>query len=265
MFPKRVKWCIKMKKLLVLGGLSLSLFISSGVPATGISETKVALYALDGRVEYFDVSQVSEQLSVGWYEEPMQYLYALDGRCVLFKQSEVEEQLTVGWYVAPVQLLYAADGRTEVFYKTDVPAQLTVGWYENKIDANKANIRSKITQSDIADLANVMHSEANGLSTREVAMVAWCVLNRVDVGQGTIHSICNSNQFTRKGNKTQYAWLAEDVLERYYLEKTGVQDVGRVLPNNYLYFTGDGKHNYFRSSFKGARVLYFPELTNPYE
>lgn len=254
-----------MKKLLVLGGLSLTLFLCAGMSQADISDNKVALYALDGRVEYFDVSQVSEQLSVGWYEEPMQYLYSLDGRCVLFKQSEVEAQLTVGWYTEPVQLLYAQDGRTEVVKKTDVAAQLTVGWYETKEEAQKSLIGSKITESDIADLANVMHSEANGLSTREVAMVAWCVLNRVDVGQGSIHSICNSNQFTRKGNRTKYAWLAKDVLERYYLEKTGVQNVGRVLPNNYLYFTGDGKHNYFRSSFKGSRVLYFPELTNPYE
>lgn len=223
-----------MKKLLVLGGLILSLFLCLGMAEADIPETQIPLYALDGRVEYFKV-------------------------------SEVDAQLTVGWYTEPVQVLYAVDGRSEVFKQSEVPAQLTVGWYETREQANSMNISSKITASDIADLANVMHSEANGLSTREVAMVAWCVLNRVDVGQGSIHSICNSNQFTRKGNKTKYAWLAEDVLKRYYLEKSGVENVGRVLPKNYLYFTGDGKHNYFRSSFKGSRVLYFPELTNPYE
>ena len=254
-----------MKKLLVFGGLSLALFLCSGMSRANISEDKIALYSWDGRIEYFNVSEVPDQLSVGWYTEPMQYLYAADGRCVLFKQSEVEAQLTVGWYTEPVQILYSADGRTEIVYKKHVLEQLQVGWYETKEQAEQANISSKITKADIADLANVMHSEANGLSTREVAMVAWCVLNRVDVGQGSIHSICNSNQFTRKGNRTKYAWLAEDVLKRYYLEKTGVQEVGRVLPKNYLYFTGDGKHNYFRSSFRGSRGLYFPELTNPYE
>ena len=224
----------KMKKLLVLGGFFLSIFLCLGMAEADIPETQIPLYALDGRVEYFKV-------------------------------SEVDAQLTVGWYTEPVQVLYAADGRSEVFKQSEVPAQLTVGWYETREEALNVNISSKITASDIADLANVMHSEANGLVTREVAMVAWCVLNRVDVGQGTIHSICNSNQFTRKGNKTQYAWLAEDVLRRYYLEKSGVENVGRVLPKNYLYFTGDGKHNYFRSSFRGSKVLYFPELTNPYE
>lgn len=224
-----------MKKLLVLGGLVLSIFLCLGMAnADGFEEKQIPLYALDGRIEYF-------------YE------------------SEVPAQLTVGWYLEPVQMLYAADGRTEIVKKSEVPAQLTVGWYETREQANLANIASKITASDIADLANVMHSEANGLSTREVAMVAWCVLNRVDIGQGTIHSICNSNQFTRRGNKTKYAWLAEDVLKRYYLEKSGVENVGRVLPKDYLYFTGDGKHNYFRNSFRGSKVLYFPELTNPYE
>lgn len=224
-----------MKKLLVLGGLVLSIFLCLGMSnVDGFEEKQIPLYALDGRIEYFN-------------------------------ESEVPAQLTVGWYIKPVQMLYAADGRTEVVKKSEVPAQLTVGWYETREQANLANIASKITASDIADLANVMHSEANGLSTREVAMVAWCVLNRVDIGQGTIHSICNSNQFTRKGNKTKYAWLAEDVLRRYYLEKSGVENVGRVLPKDYLYFTGDGKHNYFRNSFRGSKVLYFPELTNPYE
>lgn len=254
-----------MKKLLVLGGFILSLFLCLGMADSDIPEEQVPLYSLDGRVEYFNVSEVDEQLTVGWYTEPMQVLYNLKGESELFKQSEVAAQLTVGWYTEPVQILYAPDGRTEIVKKSEVPAQLTVGWYETREQANSMNISSKITASDIADLANVMHSEANGLSTREVAMVAWCVLNRVDVGQGSIHSICNSNQFTRKGNKTKYAWLAEDVLKRYYLEKLGVENVGRVLPKNYLYFTGDGKHNYFRSSFKGSRVLYFPELTNPYE
>ena len=204
----------------------------------------------------------SDTIEEGWYPYPVQTLYSADGRTLTVPQTEVEAHLQVGWYVRPVRTLYAADGRSIIAFEKDLEQWLAFGWYLTDV---RAEAIAKVTQSDIADLANVMHSEANGLSTREVAMVAWCVLNRVDVGQGSIHSICNSNQFTRKGNRTQYAWLAKDVLERYYLEKTGVQNVGRVLPNNYLYFTGDGKHNYFRSSFEGSRVLYFPELTNPYE
>lgn len=249
------------KKLLVLGAVILAVFAFCFITIHVKSEEQIPLYSWDGRTHYFKASEVEAQCTVGWYKEPVQLLYTADGRCKLFKQTEVEAQCTVGWYTDPVQTLYAADGRSAVFKKTEIETQCTVGWYTSREEAAKSRVRA----SDISDLANVMHSEANGLTTREVAMVAWCVLNRVDIGQGTIHSICNSNQFTRKGNRTQYAWLAEDVLIRYYSEKMGVENVGRVLPKDYLYFTGDGRHNYFRNSFYGSKVLYFPELINPYE
>jgi hypothetical protein len=164
--------------------------------------------------------------------------------------------------------LYAADGRAVLFpdYKAD--AQLTVGWYKTRQDA----ARSKVKQSDVSALAAVMYIEARGLDTREVAMVGWCVLNRVDRGDGTIPGVCYSNQFalyhtnSAYHNSTEYAWLAEDILTRWYLEKMGEVDVGRVLPKDYYWFTGNGKHNYFRNSFYGSKnleSLFY--LRNPYQ
>lgn len=176
-------------------------------------------------------------------------------------ENEVKETkiYTVSAEEAPITFvqLYSADGRAEMFPYYMKDAQMTVGWYETKQDAAK----SKITQKDIDALAAVMYIEARGLDTREVAMVAWCVLNRVDRGDGSIADICYSNQFAlyhtnaAYHNKTVYAWLAEDVLTRYYLEKMGETAVGRVLPSNYYYFTGDGKHNYFRADFYGSKQL----------
>ena len=206
---------------------------------------------------------VEEQLKVGWYLEPVTLFYAPDGRTKIRPTSTIDAQLRVGWYLKPVQKLYSADGREIVVEKVKVKDYLLVGWYEEDV---RAKAIAQITASDVADLANVMHSEANGLDTREVAMVAWCVLNRVDDNQGTIHSICNSNQFTRRGNKTAYAWLAEDVLIRWYLEKQGVPEVGRVLPRDYFWFTGDGRHNYFRNEFYGSKELTsLFYLDNPYD
>jgi hypothetical protein len=43
---------------------------------------------------------------------------------------------------------------------------------------------------------------------------------------------------------------ARDVMCRWYAEKRGVQDVGRILPREYLWFRGDGYHNYFRDTFE---------------
>lgn len=171
---------------------------------------------------------------------------------------------------APVEYveLFAADGRKAFFPITMKEGQMKVGWYETKQDA----ARSRINSEDIEALAAVMYIEARGLSTREVAMVGWCVLNRVDRGDGSIRSICYSNQFalyhtnSAYHNSSDYAWLAEDILIRYYLEKMGETNVGRVLPSNYYWFTGDGKHNYFRCEFYGSKqleTLFW--MYNPYE
>ena len=46
--------------------------------------------------------------------------------------------------------------------------------------------------------------------------------------------------------------MVKDVLHRWNDEKHGETDVGRVLPSDYLWFRGDGKHNHFRNSYNGG-------------
>ena len=206
---------------------------------------------------------VEEQLQYGWYLEPVILMYNLEGQSQVVPSSQIEENLQNNWFLKPVQKLYAANGEEIIVDKVKVKDYLATNvWFEKDV---LTIAKSQIIQSDIEDLANVMHSEAGGLDTREIAMVAWCVLNRVDDNQGTIHSICNSNQFTRRGDRKTYAWLAEDVLTRWYLERQGVREVGRVLPQGYFWFTGDGKHNYFRNTFYGKKELTsLFYLNNPY-
>ncbi len=40
--------------------------------------------------------------------------------------------------------------------------------------------------------------------------------------------------------------LVRDILGRWLKEKEGAENVGRVLPADYLYFTGNGSVNRFR-------------------
>lgn len=206
-----------------------------------MANDKTTLYDIKGNTKAFRNSIIEEQLTVGWYREPQVFLYAEDGRCVNFSESQVEGQLTVGWY------------------RTSAEAQ------NARLKRESDYINSKITQSDINILADVMHSEANGLATKEVAMVAWCILNRFDNGWAkSIYGVATAKgQFTRRGNTKKYSWLAKDVLTRYYKEKLGYQDVGRVLPKDYFYFTGRNGHNYFRKTFKGSRTYQF-NLKDPY-
>ena len=58
--------------------------------------------------------------------------------------------------------------------------------------------------------------------------------------------------------------MATDVVTRWLLEKEGFEEVGRVLPNDYLFFGGDGKQNWFRKKFKSNGVFWDWSLESPY-
>lgn len=61
----------------------------------------------------------------------------------------------------------------------------------------------------------------------------------------------------------EFLMLAADVCERWNLEKAGQAEVGRVLPKEYLYFTGDGELNHFTIEWKGTETWDW-SLKSPY-
>lgn len=101
-------------------------------------------------------------------------------------------------------------------------------------------------------MAKTVNVEAPYCSTMEQAAVMWCILNRVDngrFGNSIIDVIARPYQFGYYDStplRDDLYSLALDVLNRWYCEKEGYEDVGRVLPIEYLYFWGDGQHNHFR-------------------
>ena len=117
------------------------------------------------------------------------------------------------------------------------------------------------TEEEVTVLAKMLWGEARGVpSDTEKAACVWCVLNRVDQDMGTIVEVVTAPyQFV--GYQEDHPVdpdlkeLCEDVLERWYREKSGETDVGRVLPSDYLFFTGDGEHNYFRNAYKKRRNM----------
>lgn len=128
-----------------------------------------------------------------------------------------------------------------------------------------------INHSEAQALAMMAWGEARGCSDMEVAATMWCVLNRVDeTGDSIIEVITAPNQFLGYGEwcpvEDRFYHLAVDVLTRWQIEKQGAspEEVGRVLPQEYMWFSGDGKHNYFRDSFiNGNRWDW--NCDNPYE
>lgn len=124
-----------------------------------------------------------------------------------------------------------------------------------------------LDEAEVDLLARTIYAEARGLSVTEQAAVAWCVLNRVDAGYGTLTEVLTApHQFaTWRGEIAQEQRdIAADVLTRWEQEKLGEDEVGRVLPREYLWFTGDGVRNYFRDAYTGGEYWNWG-LESPYE
>lgn len=130
-------------------------------------------------------------------------------------------------------------------------------------------------EAEVEMLARVLWGEARGVpSDMEKAAVVWCVLNRVDAARwpDTVAGVVTEpSQFA--GYSPDYPateelkTIAADVLTRWERERRERReggDVGRVLPAEYFFFTGDGERNYFRTEFMGGTVWDWT-LRNPYK
>lgn len=122
-------------------------------------------------------------------------------------------------------------------------------------------------------IAKAIYGEAMVCSTTERAAVAWCILNRADDARdatpaGVIAVVTKPHQFHGYAEDNpllpELKELALDVIERWLDEKDGKTDTGRVLPREYLFFSGDGKHNHFRTEWDGGQVWDW-SLQSPYE
>lgn len=125
-----------------------------------------------------------------------------------------------------------------------------------------------VNSVDAEYLANVTWGEARGCSVTEQAAVMWCVLNRVDsplypdsvaevvTQTSQFHGYSESNPIT-----PELLNLANSVLAYW----TKSDDSGRVLPKEYIYFTGDGEHNYFYTEWASNAKAWDWSLLSPYK
>ena len=143
---------------------------------------------------------------------------------------------------------------------------------EKELEIDIPNIEKKY-KDEIPYIARTVWGEARGCSETEQAAVIWCILNRVDssiryMPDNIIDVVTQKHQFlgyvktfpvTEKIRE-----LVIDVLTRWEMEKAGVENVGRVLPPEYMWFHGDGWHNHFRDSYRGGNRWDW-SLDSPYE
>lgn len=151
-------------------------------------------------------------------------------------------------------------------------------YYSDKIKIKVSNeIKNKINnqlaelQDEAVMLAKLIYKEARGInSTAHKAAVVWCVLNRFDTGgygESIKAVITSKHQFAWDPNtkvEDEFLELSNDILIRWLLEKEGFSNVGRVLPNDYLFFAGRNGLNYFRKNYH-SKEYWDWSLQSPYE
>jgi hypothetical protein len=128
-----------------------------------------------------------------------------------------------------------------------------------EIDTNPIEVDNPLNPYSIELLGRTIWGEAEGVTDKaEQAAVAWCILNRVDATGKSIEEVVTAPHqfvgFYRVNGEVpeQFLQLAEDVLNRWRLEQSGVKHVGRVLPAEYIYFHGDGARNHFRKDYQST-------------
>ena len=124
---------------------------------------------------------------------------------------------------------------------------------------------------DAEILAKTVWGEARGCSSTQQAAVVWCILNRVDSSlfPNTIQKVVTQPyQFSgySVGNPVDPAILnlVNDVLSRWSIERSCIAEVGRVLPESYLYFAGNGMENRFTEHYAAGPVWDW-SIESPYD
>lgn len=143
-------------------------------------------------------------------------------------------------------------------------------WENPELPEGYVPYTARYTEEEVEIVAKILYRECRGIpSDTEKACVVWTMCNRVDAGYAdTIKAVATA--------ELQYAWypdtpvwdelydLAKDVLNRWSRESAGFTGSGRVLPKDYLWFSGDGDHNHFRNKYRGGTRWDY-SLESPYE
>lgn len=126
-------------------------------------------------------------------------------------------------------------------------------------------------EETIVLLAKMLWGEARGCSTTEQAACVWVALNRVSDPRwpDTLREVLlQPEQFRglREDNPAteELMALAEDVLSRRARELAGEASVGRVIPEDYFFWAGDGKRNHFRKEYE-SKERWGWSMESPYE
>ena len=209
------------------------------------------------------------------YEDPVSTVIDISEHIVdidaLENQTEFEDPIStvidISEHIVDINTL---ENQTE--FKGSMVPPIIKKEQEQESEIDIPNIEEKY-KDEIPYIARTVWGEARGCSETEQGAVIWCILNRVDssiryMPDNIIDVVTQKHQFLGYVETfpvtEEIRELVIDVLTRWEMEKAGVENVGRVLPPEYMWFHGDGRHNHFRDSYRGGNRWDW-SLDSPYE
>lgn len=112
----------------------------------------------------------------------------------------------------------------------------------------------RYTDEEVTLLCQTVYGEAGICSAEEQALVAWCVLNRVDYYDSNIKEVVTAEgQF--HGYDPEHPVTDEikevvmEVLDAWCRGEEALVLAPYATTSEYLYFWGDGTHNWFREEY----------------
>lgn len=169
--------------------------------------------------------------------------------CITGLADDVHTVLPEPEYVHPDEIIM----QRSVAPKLNRPGLNDYETFDEALERAKSTI-----PDELVELAGrAIWGEAGGIQDEaQRAAVVWCACNRADAWDMELGEVLTVDQFhglaIRGEVPSQHIELARDVLARWTLEAEGWQDVGRVLPEQYLYFYGDGRINHFSTEYGGG-------------
>lgn len=176
-----------------------------------------------------------------------------------YDASSVTESVQATASVDPAEETETEDGGHLIRHDFVVPPSHQGEGLREQMD--ERGYLSVVGQNEINMLAYLVDMEIGSGTRIEKEAVVWCVLNRVDKGSAggfrdTVHGVLTqSGQFRSyygTGSSESYN-IVVDVLTLWMMERqSGYPISGRVLPRDYCWYHGDGRHNHFRNAYSGG-------------
>lgn len=114
----------------------------------------------------------------------------------------------------------------------------------------------RYTEEEVRLVAQMLYGEARGCSRAEQRLAVWCICNRVDKGSwgNTVEDVVKYPHQFSGYRATHPVWPELEAVAREVLEEWNGGDEADILEpyaktSKYLYFNGDGKHNWYREEW----------------